>query len=889
VFTLLRAIRKNHYRAALSPRASLWVLWGPLLVFALLLGDSAARAQTAVAPAAGDGLTSATAYQIAELGNLVWLQEQAEADQTSGKFYTMVNDIDASATANWNDDGTDTDVLEGFRPIGPGDPEHGSIALGFNGVFNGNWHRIVGLTINRPATSGVGLFGCLPGGTVCNLAMQGGAVTGRWYVGNLVGANGAGVIVNCSASGSVDSRLGWVGGLVGTLGTGSIVDSYASCAVTARTDSAGGLVGYSEYGSVANCHSTGSVAGSSGIGGLLGVGYSTVITNSYATGSVTGSGDNSSNVGGLVGLVGGADDELVEDCHATGAVTGVTQVGGLVGASGGPIDNSYATGAVTASAPRAGGLVGDNWASVHDCYASGPVTGTSSVGGLFGFNEGENVTHCYSTGAVTGQSATDVGGLVGMDLGIVTASYWNTQTSGQATSDAGSGRTTAQMRQQATFVGWDFSSVWGIDADANSGYPYLQALATYVAPPAKATNPSPEDGATKLPVDVAPGWQGSAGATSYDLYFGVANPPVTRIAAGLAETSYAPPSTLSYGTTYFWRVDAKNSIGTTAGDVWTFSTLPTVSGPVLAVALANSLLAAAGDATSLTVSNAGVGTMDWMAEVTSGGDWLTVASGASGTDAGTVAISAAANAGAGRTGTVTVRAVSAAGPVAENPKRVTIWQMAGGGGKKGDFLSRRIQSSHCERWDSQAGSIVGKDSYSFSAKMQLPPASLASIGNGATLTVDLGDPVAPGAAHAAFERSLSAATKSTLAGHPTARNPKAPVVGGAVSFVELQPNSTKTARTVTMKWNKKGVLTLTVKGTPPSAQWSPAGGRVVDNAADLSDAAAWPAGPLAEFVIPVTVRLQDVYAGADSIACTGKKTDKPCEGGHLVGWGLSGK
>jgi len=30
---------------------------------------------------------------------------------------------------------------------------------------------------------------------------------------------------------------------------------------------------------------------------------------------------------------------------------------------------------------------------------------------------------------------------------------------------------------------------------------------------------------------------------------------------------------LEYGTTYYWRVDAFNEVGETAGDVWSFTTL----------------------------------------------------------------------------------------------------------------------------------------------------------------------------------------------------------------------------------------------------------------------------------------------------------------------------
>jgi hypothetical protein len=67
------------------------------------------------------------------------------------------------------------------------------------------------------------------------------------------------------------------------------------------------------------------------------------------------------------------------------------------------------------------------------------------------------VTYCYSTGAVNGSYR--VGGLVGFSwVECATASFWDTQTSGQATSAGGIGKTTAEMQTAATFLdaGWDF-------------------------------------------------------------------------------------------------------------------------------------------------------------------------------------------------------------------------------------------------------------------------------------------------------------------------------------------------------------------------------------------------------------------------------------------------
>jgi hypothetical protein len=110
-----------------------WVL----AVMALVIwawAFSPCSAQTAVAPTTGDGKTTATAYQLTSLNNLVWLHEQASAHATTGVYYQLMNDIDASATAQWNDDGTNQSILEGFKPIGND--------YSFNGIFLGQGHTI---------------------------------------------------------------------------------------------------------------------------------------------------------------------------------------------------------------------------------------------------------------------------------------------------------------------------------------------------------------------------------------------------------------------------------------------------------------------------------------------------------------------------------------------------------------------------------------------------------------------------------------------------------------------------------------------------------------------------------------------------------------------------
>ncbi|MGD8501059.1 MAG: GLUG motif-containing protein, partial [Phycisphaerales bacterium] len=110
--------------------------------------------------------------------------------------------------------------------------------------------------------------------------------------------------------------------------------------------------------------------------------------------------------------------------------------------------------------------------------STGNASGISKVGGLVGVNQG-TIDNCYSVGSVEG--ATDVGGLVGSlnahsfyPDGTVSDSFWDIETSGQTTSNGGTGKTTAEMKRENTFTdsGWDFVEIWGIGE--NQTYPYLR-------------------------------------------------------------------------------------------------------------------------------------------------------------------------------------------------------------------------------------------------------------------------------------------------------------------------------------------------------------------------------------------------------------------------------
>ena len=279
------------------------------------------------------------------------------------------------------------------------------------GEFDGNGHKISNLSFNFSFVSKVGLFGQLASdGTAHDMAAENINITACSHVGGLVGWN-----------------------------EGDVSDSYSTGSVTGDED-VGGLVGIND-GAVSNSCSTGSVTGDEDVGGLVGQNHRGNVSNSYSTGNVTGE----EAVGGLVGWNGRG---TVSNCYSSGSVTGGYGVGGLAGANAG---------------------------DVSDCYSTGSVTGEDFIGGLMGTSgKGSTVSNCYSTGSVAcaGRDCLQVGGLVGGtgDYGPVTNCFWDSETSGQASSDGGIGKATAEMKDTITFLDADWNIITVAHGETNSGY-----------------------------------------------------------------------------------------------------------------------------------------------------------------------------------------------------------------------------------------------------------------------------------------------------------------------------------------------------------------------------------------------------------------------------------
>jgi hypothetical protein len=348
-----------------------------------------------------------------------------------------------------------------------------------------------------------GLVGFNDWGTVTN-SYSSAYVTGEHGVGGLVGWNGWGTVTNSYSSAYVAGKHG-VGGLVGRMDLGSVSNSYYNyneVLINGENIITTGALfdgdfdewltndkfldindrlsqenGYYVVNNIADFKELLAFGQNSSLKfrlkSDLNLATEPNLYIPYLAGEFDGNGHRISDLSlnlnpvsplGLFGWLtpGGKITDLgVEDVN----ITGLDYVGGLVGRTrSGSLSRCYSTGSVTGDM-YVGGLMGENMlGTISNSYSTSDITGRLLIGGLVGYNQG-SVSSCYSTGTVNGEE--EVGGLVGHSVTYsdVSNSFWNTETSGQPTSDGGTGKTTAEMKNIATFSG----ATWDIIAVANLG------------------------------------------------------------------------------------------------------------------------------------------------------------------------------------------------------------------------------------------------------------------------------------------------------------------------------------------------------------------------------------------------------------------------------------
>lgn len=290
-------------------------------------------------------------------------------------------------------------------------------------------------------------------------------VSGGDDIGGLAGAN-YGTIVNGESSANVIASNNSAGGVVG-YNTGSITTINFNGVVTG-VELVGGIAGYNS-GNIANATSDSEASGSDKIGGIVGYNYGT-ITETTSNSKVLGAED--------IGGIAGKNNTLgkISKSRANGNVTSTYNAsGGVVGFNQGIITTVHSSGAVV-GINNVGGAVGYNSGKIENSYSLASVSGTTDVGGFNGRNElGGSITYVYANGLVTG--TTNIGGLVGRhkpDEATINFGYYDQNTTGRTDTGKGIKKLSPEMKTQGTYVGWNFATIWQIDASKNNGYPLLK-------------------------------------------------------------------------------------------------------------------------------------------------------------------------------------------------------------------------------------------------------------------------------------------------------------------------------------------------------------------------------------------------------------------------------
>ncbi len=363
------------------------------------------RSDKSASPFAGGQGTQEDPYRIATAEQLAKIRDYRD------KSFILVSDIDLSSYGNWDPIGTFNMEID--------DPEKGEVAessLAFVGRFDGNGHTISNLTVNRPDTFGVGLFGFVVGNaafpSIRNLTVSNADVKGACMVGSVVGAiNGRITDIKLTGVNKVEGyRIGAVGGIAG-MGYGAIENCTANASVTSNGK------------------------GMQGLGLICGGGKWLTVRACTAAGNVTAKGSGAFSVGGLVGCI--QESPIMENCAVKAAIDASDEksfmVGGLTGHAGN-YDKSNPTLirncsadvdiTVSASSKRVGGLIGGNLFvsafleehptpsiyRITGCTTSGSIKGNASqVGSIAGYGYDSSVTDCTSTLVWSGGAIKQVG------------------------------------------------------------------------------------------------------------------------------------------------------------------------------------------------------------------------------------------------------------------------------------------------------------------------------------------------------------------------------------------------------------------------------------------------------------------------------------------------
>lgn len=310
--------------------------------------------------------------------------------------------------------------------------------------------------------------------TDCTIACETG--TTPLNVGGIA-ANNNGTVLRCTASGAISAAADrnktdefTCGGIAAYNYATGVVDQCVNHASITAMNQVGGVVGMNG-GKVTGSGNTGAITANYYFGGV--VGYTTsssaacVIEKCYNTGTLTmdepaGMGRGAAYMGGVTSRI-YSNKTVISKCYNTGDL--------IVGAS------------VSSSSLRIGGIVGhtNKPGRLTDCYNAGNATikGKANYGGIVGemADQAAVITNCYTVGKITVDGGSgNLFSAFGKASGkaVITDCYaldnGDAFAGGSTSGITGGGLLSeAQMKNPASYSGWDFVTVW----QAGGGsYPY---------------------------------------------------------------------------------------------------------------------------------------------------------------------------------------------------------------------------------------------------------------------------------------------------------------------------------------------------------------------------------------------------------------------------------
>lgn len=174
------------------------------------------------------------------------------------------------------------------------------------------------------------------------------------------------------------------------------------------------------------------------------------------------------------GICGNLSYGNIENCMVTGDISGGGYVGGIVGRNS---DNYYnssiisqcaSSGNIIANSGSVGGILAyqNGACSIENCYS---IANVKTEGPYYSeaYGIGSSAENCYFAGTISGANINYV-----YPIGSNTNSYYDSEKT--KISGKSGALTTKEMKQQASFQGWDFDKIWTIQEGVD--YPKLRSL-----------------------------------------------------------------------------------------------------------------------------------------------------------------------------------------------------------------------------------------------------------------------------------------------------------------------------------------------------------------------------------------------------------------------------